>query len=61
VIVVIGRGIDLSIVANMAISVAWTFQLANDHVPLSLAIALGLGFLTWIRLPSCSWQTRTPK
>jgi ribose transport system permease protein len=42
VIVVIGRGIDLSIVANMAISVAWTFQLANEGVP--LAIALGLGF-----------------
>ena len=44
VIVVIGRGIDLSIVANMAISVAWTFQLANEGVPLPLAIALGLGF-----------------
>lgn len=44
VIVVIGRGIDLSIVANMAISVAWTFQLANDGVPLPVAIAFGLGF-----------------
>ena len=44
VIVVIGRGIDLSIVANMAISVAWTFQLANEGVPMPLAIALGLGF-----------------
>jgi len=43
-LVVIGRGIDLSIVANMAISVAWTFQLANEGVPLPLAIALGLGF-----------------
>jgi ribose transport system permease protein len=28
----------------MAISVAWTFQLANEGVPLPLAIALGLGF-----------------
>jgi ribose transport system permease protein len=52
VIVVIGRGIDLSIVANMAISVAWTFQLANDHVPLSLAIALGLGFAALMSLTS---------
>ncbi len=52
VVVVIGRGIDLSIVANMAISVAWTFQLANDHVPLSLAIALGLGFAALMSLIS---------
>ena len=52
VIVVIGRGIDLSIVANMAISVAWTFQLANDHVPLPMAIALGLGFAALMSLIS---------
>jgi ribose transport system permease protein len=44
VIVVIGRGIDLSLVANMAISVAWAFQLANNGVPLAAAILLGLGF-----------------
>lgn len=36
VIVIIGRGIDLSIVANMAISVAWTFQLANNGMPLGM-------------------------
>jgi ribose transport system permease protein len=44
VIVVIGRGIDLSLVANMAISVAWAFQLANNGVPLPVALLLGLGF-----------------
>lgn len=49
-VVVIGRGIDLSIVANMAISVAWTFQLANSGVPLPLAIALGLGFAVIVGL-----------
>ena len=44
VIVVIGRGIDLSLVANMAISVAWTFQLMNQGVPWLESLALGLGF-----------------
>ncbi len=44
VIVVIGRGIDLSLVANMAISVAWAFQLANGGTPLFIALLLGLGF-----------------
>jgi ribose transport system permease protein len=44
VIVVIGRGIDLSLVANMAISVAWAFQLANGGTPMFLALLLGLGF-----------------
>ena len=44
VIVVIGRGIDLSLVANMAISVAWAFQLANNGTPLAIALLLGLGF-----------------
>ena len=44
VIVVIGRGIDLSLVANMAMSVAWAFQLANNGVPIALALLLGLGF-----------------
>ncbi len=43
-IVVIGRGIDLSLVAVMAISVAWALQLADDGMPLGLAVALGLMF-----------------
>lgn len=41
---VIGRGIDLSLVAVMAISVAWTLQLAADGAPLMPAVALGLAF-----------------
>lgn len=43
-LVVIGRGIDLSLVALMAISVAWTLQLVSTGVPLPLALAMGLGF-----------------
>ena len=43
-LVVIGRGIDLSLVAVMAISVAWSLQLVTDGMPLSQAIALGLVF-----------------
>ena len=42
-IVVIGRGIDLTIVAIYAMSAAWTLQLANLGV--SVPAALGLGFL----------------
>lgn len=43
-LVVIGRGIDLSLVAVMAISVAWTLQLATDGMPIAQAVALGLAF-----------------
>lgn len=43
-IVVIGRGIDLSMVANMAISVAWAIQLVSNGMPLGLALAIGLAF-----------------
>jgi ribose transport system permease protein len=42
-IVVIGRGIDLTIVAIYAMSAAWTLQLANLGV--STPVALLLGFL----------------
>ena len=40
---VIARGIDLSIVANMAVSVAWVLQLSNHGVGLPTAIAAGFG------------------
>jgi ribose transport system permease protein len=50
VIVIIGRGIDLSIVANMAISVAWTFTLVQQGVSLPLAIALGFTFALGVGL-----------
>lgn len=39
---VIGRGIDLSVVAIMAVSVAWVLQLNNGGVALPQAIAMGL-------------------
>ena len=44
VVVVLGRGIDLSLVANMAISVGWSLQLINNGAPVALALPLGLGF-----------------
>ena len=43
-LVVIGRGIDLSLVALMAISVAWTLQLVTHGMPLAGGLALGLVF-----------------
>ncbi len=43
-IVVIGRGIDLAIVAIMAVSVAWTLDQSAHGVPLTLAFLMGLGF-----------------
>ena len=43
-IVVIGRGIDLSIIATMAISVAWTLNMVSRGMPTPEAFALGAGF-----------------
>jgi ribose transport system permease protein len=43
-LVVIGRGIDLSLVASMAISVGWTLQLLGTGMPLAEAIAIGIMF-----------------
>jgi ribose transport system permease protein len=43
-LVVIGRGIDLSLVALMAVSLAWTLQLVTNGMPLAGALALGLAF-----------------
>ena len=42
-VVVIGRGIDLSMVATMALSVAWALQLNGEGMDISLALAIGLG------------------
>ncbi len=47
-LVVIGRGIDLSLVALMAISVAWTLSLIAGGMPLPQAIAIGLAFSLFI-------------
>jgi ribose transport system permease protein len=41
-IVVIGRGIDLSAVAIMAMSVAWYLQMLNDGSPEGVALAIAL-------------------
>ncbi len=43
-LVVIGRGIDLSLVALMAVSVAWTMNLVTGGMPLPQALAIGLAF-----------------
>lgn len=43
-VTIIGRGIDLSMVANMAISVAWVLYLANNGMAIALAILCGLAF-----------------
>jgi ribose transport system permease protein len=51
---IIARGIDLSIVAIMAVSVAWVLQLSNHGVELPMAIAMGfalaiaIGFINGI-------------
>lgn len=43
-IVIIGRGVDLSIVANMAISVGWAVNLIGLGYSVPEGLALGLGF-----------------
>lgn len=47
---IIGRGIDLSIVANMAVSVAWVLSLSNGGVPIETAVLMGLGLALTIGL-----------
>jgi ribose transport system permease protein len=47
---IIARGIDLSIVANMAVSVAWVLQLSNHGVDLPIAIAAGFALAVGIGL-----------
>jgi ribose transport system permease protein len=49
-IVVLGRGIDLSLVATMAISVAWAMQLISTGVPVWIAMSMGLLFALGIAL-----------
>jgi len=43
-IVVLGRGIDLSLVATMAISVAWSLQLISGGMSVASAMTIGLAF-----------------
>jgi ribose transport system permease protein len=49
-IAVIGRGIDLSIVSTMVMSVAWMLALGNLGVPLALSLSCGLGIAVLIGL-----------
>lgn len=49
-ITVIGRGIDLSMIATMAMSVAWVLKLLADGVPFGTALGLGLLFVLCIAL-----------
>jgi ribose transport system permease protein len=41
-LVVLGRGIDLSLVSGMAISLAWSFDLIAKGMPLAEGLAIGL-------------------
>jgi ribose transport system permease protein len=49
-IVIIGRGIDLSAVAIMAMSVAWYLQMLDNGVPDGQALALAIGGVVAIGL-----------
>jgi ribose transport system permease protein len=49
-IVVLGRGIDLSLVATMAISVAWSMQLINEGMSVYAALTTGLLFALGVAL-----------
>ncbi|MDY0873825.1 ABC transporter permease [Dongia rigui] len=51
-VVVLGRGIDLSMIANMAISVAWALQLAATGTSLTEALGLGFGLALLMSLIS---------
>ncbi|MCR5855805.1 ABC transporter permease [Mesorhizobium sp. J428] len=44
-IAIIGRGIDLSVLSTMPISVAWMLSLVNDGLPLWLALLCALAFV----------------
>ena len=43
-LVVIGRGIDLSLVSQMAMSLAWSLNLLAKGMPLALGLGIGIAF-----------------
>jgi ribose transport system permease protein len=47
-LVVIGRGIDLAMVATMVVAVAWAMALSRTQLPLGAALALGAVFVVGI-------------
>lgn len=51
-VVILGRGIDLSMVATMAISVGWALQLVGSGTSPVAALALGFGFAVLMSLIS---------
>jgi ribose transport system permease protein len=44
-LVVIGRGIDLAMVATMVVAVAWAMALSHTQLPLGAALAIGAVFV----------------
>jgi ribose transport system permease protein len=51
-LVVIGRGIDLAMVATMVVSLSWVMSLAQSGMPLGAALALGLALALAIGIVS---------
>jgi ribose transport system permease protein len=49
-VVVLGRGIDLSIVSTMAMSTAWAIYLAGHGFSIETALMIGLGFALLVGL-----------
>lgn len=49
-VVVLGRGMDLSIVSTMAMSTAWAFYLAGHGFSIETALIMGLGFALLVGL-----------
>lgn len=49
-VVVIGRGIDLSMVATMALTVAWALQLNTDGMSIYMALTIGIAGAVFIGL-----------
>jgi ribose transport system permease protein len=47
-IAIIGRGIDLSILSTMPVSVAWLLNLINGGMPIWLAVLCALGFVVLV-------------
>ena len=49
-LVVIGRGIDLSMIATMVISAAWAMALTHSGYPLFLALSIGIVFVVMMEI-----------
>lgn len=49
-VTILGRGIDLSIVASMSVSVAWMLVLLNEGMPMGGALLVAIGFSVLIGL-----------